>query len=95
MLESASMNATSWADLLLFARMLTWTCIVTLAFTTPALQPLMPDAEPLLAQVAVALRPWTCADSSAEMIAGFVQLIRQKLRLFTINRVDTNTNSRP
>ncbi|CAK7214414.1 hypothetical protein SEUCBS140593_002174 [Sporothrix eucalyptigena] len=61
--------------------------IVSLAAMTPALQPLVPDTAELLGQVAAAVKPWATPDSSAEMIAWFVQVVRQKLRLSAINRL--------
>ncbi|KAL1906576.1 hypothetical protein Sste5344_007587 [Sporothrix stenoceras] len=71
---------------LLIHALLAHTLIVCLAALTPALQPLVPDAAELLGQVAAAVKPWASPDSSAEMIAWFVQVVRQKLRLSAINR---------
>ncbi|CAK7218997.1 hypothetical protein SBRCBS47491_003695 [Sporothrix bragantina] len=62
--------------------------MVSLAAMTPALQPLVPDTAALLGQVAAAVKPWATPDSSAEMIAWFVQVVRQKLRLSAINRLE-------
>lgn len=65
--------------------------MVTLASTTPALQALVPDTTQLLTEVALAVKPWASAGSSAETIAWFVQLIHQKLRISSINSGNLDT----
>lgn len=60
--------------------------MIALAANTPVLQSLVPDASQLLGQVAVSVKPWASPDSSAEMIAWFIQLIRQKSRLSAMSR---------
>jgi hypothetical protein len=62
--------------------------MVALAAVTPSLRPLMPEPIQLLDQAAAALKPWASADSSAEMVAWFVQLVRQRLRLSALDQVD-------
>lgn len=71
-----------------YRRLLACSLMVSLASITPALQPMVPNTAQLLGQVSEAVRPWAVADSTAETISRFVQLIRQKLRLSAIGHAE-------